>query len=70
MHTKAVHGFSGVRDATKRLEELAFDDMQQSFFLAETLKYLFLLFCPDDVLPLDRFVFNTEAHPFLIMRPP
>lgn len=34
----------------------------QSFFLAETLKYLFLLFGPDDVLPLDQYVFNTEAH--------
>lgn len=32
--------------------------------LAETLKYLYLIFGPDDVLPLDRIVFNTEAHPF------
>jgi hypothetical protein len=36
----------------------------ESFFLAETLKYLFLLFADDDnVLALDRWVFNTEAHP-------
>ena len=36
----------------------------ESFFLAETLKYLFLLFADDDhLLPLDRWVFNTEAHP-------
>lgn len=36
----------------------------ESFFLAETLKYLFLLFTDDvDVLPLDKWVFNTEAHP-------
>lgn len=30
---------------------------------AETLKYLFLLFSPDDVLPLDKIVLNTEGHP-------
>ena len=32
--------------------------------LAETLKYFYLLFGPDDVLPLDEVVLNTEAHPF------
>lgn len=30
---------------------------------AETLKYLYLLFSPDDLLPLDKVVLNTEAHP-------
>jgi len=30
---------------------------------AETLKYLYLLFSPEDLLPLDEVVFNTEAHP-------
>ncbi|XP_048007636.1 mannosyl-oligosaccharide alpha-1,2-mannosidase IA [Leguminivora glycinivorella] len=39
------------------------DDVQQSFFLAETLKYLYLLFADDSLLPLDEWVFNTEAHP-------
>ncbi len=34
-----------------------------SFFLAETLKYLLLLFGDDGVLPLTDYVFNTEAHP-------
>ena len=37
--------------------------MQQSFFLAETLKYLYLLFSDDDLISLDQWVFNTEAHP-------
>jgi mannosyl-oligosaccharide alpha-1,2-mannosidase len=36
--------------------------MMESFFLAETPKYLYLLF-EDDALPLDKWVFNTEAHP-------
>ncbi|KAF2800182.1 glycoside hydrolase family 47 protein [Melanomma pulvis-pyrius CBS 109.77] len=37
-------------------------DNMESFWLAETLKYLYLLFSPDDVLPLTEVVFNTEAH--------
>ena len=40
--------------------------VMHSFFLAETLKYLYLLFSDDQVIPLDKFVFNTEAHPVLI----
>ena len=37
---------------------------KQTFFLGETLKYLYLLFGDDpSVLPLDQWVFNTEAHP-------
>lgn len=43
------------------------DDVQQSFFIAETLKYLFLLFSDDSVLPLDSWVLNTEAHPFPVL---
>ena len=38
-------------------------DRMESFFLAETLKYLYLLFAPANTLDLDQFVFNTEAHP-------
>jgi len=37
-------------------------DLMHSFFLAETLKYLYLLFDPDAV-DFDQVVFNTEAHP-------
>lgn len=39
-------------------------DLMPSYFLAETLKYLYLLFAPESVLDLDKVVFNTEAHPF------
>jgi len=36
----------------------------ESFFLAETLKYLYLLFDPDTPVDvLKKHVFNTEAHP-------
>jgi mannosyl-oligosaccharide alpha-1,2-mannosidase len=39
-----------------------------SFFLAETLKYTYLLANEKELLPLDQMVFNTEAHPFPIFK--
>ncbi|KAJ7099054.1 glycoside hydrolase [Mycena crocata] len=44
-------------------------DKQETFFLSETLKYLFLTFADASVLSLDEVVFNTEAHPFPIFNP-
>ncbi|KAH6793096.1 alpha-mannosidase 3 [Perilla frutescens var. hirtella] len=41
-------------------------DKMETFFLGETLKYLYLLFGSSDVIPLDEYVFNTEAHPLPI----
>jgi mannosidase alpha-like ER degradation enhancer 2 len=38
-------------------------DLMPSYFLAETLKYLYLIFAPDEALDFDRVVFNTEGHP-------
>jgi mannosyl-oligosaccharide alpha-1,2-mannosidase len=57
-------GYSGIKDVYTTSPQL--DDVQQSFFLAETLKYLYLLFSPDTVMPLDSWVLNTEAHPLPI----
>jgi hypothetical protein len=39
-------------------------DSMESFFLAETLKYLYLIFATEETLDLQKNVFNTEAHPF------
>ncbi|KAL2366795.1 hypothetical protein RJZ56_000380 [Blastomyces dermatitidis] len=39
-------------------------DNMESFWLAETLKYFYLLFSDRDFLPLEGSVFNTEAHVF------
>lgn len=42
---------------------------EPSYFLAETLKYLYLLFKEDDCgLSLDEIVFNTEAHPLPVFK--
>lgn len=39
------------------------DDRMESFFLAETLKYLYMLQSPDHEISLERYVLGTEAHP-------
>ncbi|CZR57806.1 related to class I alpha mannosidase [Phialocephala subalpina] len=39
------------------------EDQMESFWLAETLKYFFLLFSEPELVSLDEFVLNTEAHP-------
>lgn len=38
-------------------------DEMESFFFAETLKYLYLLFAEQDVIDFSKVIFNTEAHP-------
>ena len=38
-------------------------DEMQSFVLAETFKYFYLLFAPPETLKFDKVIFNTEAHP-------
>ncbi|KAK2877048.1 hypothetical protein FQN49_001455 [Arthroderma sp. PD_2] len=39
-------------------------DRMESFWFAETLKYFYLIFSEPDVVSLDKYVLNTEAHPF------
>ena len=51
--------YAALKDVEKKTQR----DEMESFFLAETLKYLYLLFSPPDKLDLSKFVFNTEAHP-------
>ena len=37
-------------------------DQVESFFPAETLKYLYLLFSPEKLVDLEKEVFTTEGH--------
>lgn len=64
-HCRVEGGYSGIQNVNSL--PVVHDDLQQSFFLAETLKYLYLIFSDDDVIPLDQYVFNTEAHPLGII---
>jgi hypothetical protein len=57
-------GYAGLKDVNKNPPDK--DDTMQTFWLAETLKYFYLLFTDDDVVPLTDYVFNTEAHPLRV----
>ncbi|KAL3424931.1 Endoplasmic reticulum mannosyl-oligosaccharide 1,2-alpha-mannosidase 2 [Phlyctema vagabunda] len=52
---------SAIADIT--MPEVQLMDSMESFWLAETLKYFYLCFEEWDVVNLDTYVLNTEAHP-------
>jgi mannosyl-oligosaccharide alpha-1,2-mannosidase len=64
--TRSEYGFSSIEDVT-RMDSRKTDKME-SFWLAETLKYFWLIFEDQGVLSLDEWVFNTEAHAFKLGR--
>lgn len=51
-------GYAALKDVRTKEKE----DSMESFYLAETLKYLYLLFAPE-AIEFDKVIFNTEAHP-------
>lgn len=62
-HTRVKAGYASI-DSVRRPENPGHRDKMETFYLAETLKYLYLLFSDNPaLLPLDKFVINTEAHP-------
>ncbi|KAJ6440670.1 glycoside hydrolase family 47 protein [Purpureocillium lavendulum] len=64
--TRTEYANAAVLDVTRAADALPKEDYMESFWLAETLKYFYLVFSTPDVISLDDFVFNTEAHPFRI----
>ncbi|KAG0703635.1 glycoside hydrolase family 47 protein [Suillus ampliporus] len=46
-----------------------YEDKMETFLMSETLKYLYLLFADSSILPLNEYVFNTEAHPLPVFNP-
>ena len=66
-HTQVVdngvpYAFTSL-DSVKHIPARQRDNME-SFWLAETLKYMFLLFSPTSDFPLEKLVINTEGHLF------
>jgi mannosyl-oligosaccharide alpha-1,2-mannosidase len=59
--TSTTYGHSAIQGVTGEPEQI---DQMESFWLAETLKYFYLLYSTPDVISLDEWVLNTEAHPF------
>ena len=62
-YTKTETANAAIKDVSE--EEPEKDNRMESFWMAETLKYFYAIFSETDVLDLDRFVLNTEAHTFL-----
>ena len=58
-YCRADVGYAALKDVQTKEKR----DNMESFFLAETLKYLYLLFAPPETIDLSKTVFNTEAHP-------
>jgi mannosidase alpha-like ER degradation enhancer 2 len=58
-YCKTDAGYAALSDVQAKTKK----DSMESYFLAETLKYLYLLFAPRETLDLNKVVFNTEAHP-------
>jgi mannosidase alpha-like ER degradation enhancer 2 len=52
-------GYAALSDVVTKQQR----DEMESFALAETFKYFYLLFAPPQTLDFDKVVFNTEAHP-------
>lgn len=59
----ASGGYAGLQDAGADPSRISHGDNQETFFLAELVKYLYLIFAGSDALDLSDWVFNTEAHP-------
>lgn len=62
LHTKTQYGAAALDDITKLPPPQA--NSMESFWTAETLKYFYLIFSPEETISLDKWVLNTEAHPF------
>ncbi|KAF2965299.1 hypothetical protein GQX73_g8266 [Xylaria multiplex] len=61
--TETELAFSAIADVTVDGSETEKTDSMESFWLSETLKYFYLIFSPPDLISLDEYIFNTEAHP-------
>lgn len=75
--TGAVPGSPGTKGRVKGFTSLSNvntippgkRDNMESFWMAETLKYFYLLFSDRDFISLENHVFNTEAHPLPRFKP-
>jgi ER degradation enhancer, mannosidase alpha-like 2 len=58
-HCRVDSGYAALQNVVTKQKR----DEMESFALAETFKYFYLLFAPADTLDFNKIVFNTEAHP-------
>lgn len=66
-HCKAPAALAGINFVNStNVDQI---DDSESFLYAELYKYLFLIFDDPSNISLDKYVFNTEGHPFLLENP-
>ena len=58
-YCRVESGYAALSDMVAKTKR----DEMESFVLAETFKYFYLLFAAPETLDFDHVVFNTEAHP-------
>ncbi|CAO1620662.1 unnamed protein product [Sympodiomycopsis kandeliae] len=70
-HCKLSNGaYAGIKDVDAEEDAIEYEDKMETFWLSETLSYLYLLFEDQDKVPqLNQWVFNTEGHPLPIFVP-
>jgi mannosyl-oligosaccharide alpha-1,2-mannosidase len=61
-HTDTQYGNAALDDVTLLTPPKS--DRMESFWTAETLKYFYLIFSEPELISLDEYILNTEAHPF------
>lgn len=64
-HCRTDIGYAALKNVVTKQQE----DSMESFVMAETFKYYWLLFSPKEALDLDNVVLNTEAHPLKKVAP-
>ncbi|KAF2455062.1 glycoside hydrolase [Lineolata rhizophorae] len=62
-HCRTEHGYAAIADVFAEEGRVVQLDEQESFWSAETLKYLWLTFADVRVGSLDDWVYTTEGHP-------
>lgn len=66
-YSKVANGYTSIANVMNPNDTKPLD-LMESFFMSETLKYLFLLFSSNRrLLNMDKFVMNSEGHPMPII---
>ena len=66
---KGTYGFSSLENVRAVRARSRSSEAQPSWWMGAVLKYLFLTFSADQLLPLERYVLTTEAHPLRVGPP-
>ena len=66
-YVRQGNSFATLHDVDDTSAQPQHEDRMETFWLAETLKYLYLIFSEDNVLNLGMYVLTTEGHPLRVI---